>query len=48
MTQPTISPSGIAIDYEHPNRSILMPANGFMADYDYTLNPYQGCAFGCR
>lgn len=28
-------------------RTILTPASGFMADYDYTLNPYAGCAFGC-
>ena len=28
-------------------RSILTPATGFMADYDYTLNPYSGCGFGC-
>ena len=28
-------------------RSILTPASGFMADYDYTLNPYSGCGFGC-
>ena len=27
--------------------SILTPASGFMADYDYTLNPYSGCSFGC-
>jgi len=27
--------------------SILTPASGFMAGYDYTLNPYAGCAFGC-
>jgi DNA repair photolyase len=27
--------------------SILTPASGFMATYDYTLNPYGGCAFGC-
>jgi DNA repair photolyase len=27
--------------------SILTEAKGFMAGYDYTLNPYSGCAFGC-
>lgn len=27
--------------------SILTAAKGFMGDYDYTLNPYSGCAFGC-
>lgn len=26
---------------------ILTPATGFMQDYDYTLNPYVGCGFGC-
>ena len=28
--------------------SILTPASGFMAEYDYTLNPYSGCGFGCH
>lgn len=28
-------------------RSILTRASGFMSDYDYTLNPYTGCLFGC-
>lgn len=28
-------------------RSILTRATGFMADYDFTLNPYAGCTFGC-
>ncbi len=28
-------------------RSILTPGNGFMASYDFTLNPYSGCTFGC-
>lgn len=28
-------------------KSILTPASGFVSDYDYTLNPYAGCAFGC-
>jgi DNA repair photolyase len=35
-----------AISYR-PSASILTRASGFMSDYDYTLNPYVGCAFGC-
>lgn len=35
-----------AIEYKAAS-SILTPASGFMADYDYTLNPYSGCSFGC-
>lgn len=35
-----------AIEYKSAS-SILTPASGFMADYDYTLNPYSGCSFGC-
>ena len=31
-----------------PAREILMRATGFMDQYDFTLNPYSGCAFGCR
>jgi DNA repair photolyase len=27
--------------------SILTPASGFMNLYDFTLNPYSGCSFGC-
>ena len=27
--------------------SILTEAKGFMESYDYTLNPYSGCSFGC-
>ena len=26
---------------------ILTKASGFMGDYDFTLNPYSGCGFGC-
>lgn len=28
-------------------RTILNSASGFVRDYDYTLNPYSGCYFGC-
>jgi DNA repair photolyase len=28
--------------------SILTEAKGFMDAYDYTLNPYSGCSFGCN
>ncbi len=34
------------IDYR-PVRDILTRATGFMDAYDFTLNPYAGCAFGC-
>src|SRR4051812_7680008 len=27
--------------------SILTEAKGFMETYDFTLNPYSGCSFGC-
>jgi DNA repair photolyase len=27
--------------------SIMTPGKGFMNEYDYTLNPYSGCVFGC-
>lgn len=27
--------------------SILTKASGFMQGYDFTLNPYSGCSFGC-
>jgi DNA repair photolyase len=27
--------------------SLLTVPNGFMGAYDYSLNPYSGCAFGC-
>lgn len=35
------------IEYKDAS-SILTPASGFMAGYDYTLNPYSGCSFGCN
>ncbi len=39
-----IGPS--AVTYA-PSREILTRATGFMDAYDYTLNPYSGCSFGC-
>lgn len=30
-----------------PARSVLTKAAGFMSEYDFTLNPYSGCSFGC-
>ena len=35
-----------SIEYR-PAQAILTKATGFMDAYDYTLNPYAGCAFGC-
>ncbi len=31
----------------NPAREILTRATGFMDAYDFTLNPYSGCSFGC-
>ena len=30
-----------------PAREVLTAATGFMDAYDFTLNPYSGCSFGC-
>ncbi len=30
-----------------PAHQILTRATGFMDEYDFTLNPYSGCSFGC-
>ena len=35
-----------SVEYK-PTGAILTPATGFMDAYDYTLNPYSGCSFGC-
>ena len=32
---------------DSPAREILTRATGFMNAYDFTLNPYNGCSFGC-
>ena len=36
----------VAVSYIQ-TREILTPATGFMDEYDFTLNPYSGCSFGC-
>lgn len=36
---PTIEP--------YDAHQILTPGAGFLSEYDYSLNPYVGCAFGC-
>ena len=30
-----------------PAKEILTRASGFMNEYDFTLNPYSGCSYGC-
>ena len=35
-----------AVEYK-PARAVLTRATGFMDAYDFTLNPYSGCSFGC-
>lgn len=37
---------GVRIEYKQ-SRDILTRGTGFMDAYDFTLNPYTGCAFGC-
>lgn len=55
-TQPGLFPSknidgpdqfGHASIEKHDAREILTRASGFMSEYDFTLNPYSGCGFGC-
>ena len=38
---------GHSLISDAPAREILTRATGFMNDYDFTLNPYSGCSFGC-
>ncbi len=33
--------------YAQNTKSLLTKASGFMAGYDFTLNPYRGCQYGC-
>ncbi len=42
----TASIGQAAVTYA-PAREILTRATGFMDAYDFTLNPYSGCSFGC-
>ena len=35
-----------AVDYA-PTAQIRTKPTGFMDAYDFTLNPYRGCSFGC-
>jgi DNA repair photolyase len=37
---------GSSVEYTTPG-SVMSKASGFMAAYDFTLNPYSGCTFGC-
>lgn len=47
MTMGRVDKIGHAsVSYEKPN-SILVKASGFLEAYDYTLNQYAGCSFGC-
>ena len=33
--------------YARDAKSLLTKATGFIAAYDFTLNPYRGCQYGC-
>ena len=44
-TQPS-AVGRVAVSYNR-TREILTRATGFMDAYDFTLNPYAGCSFGC-
>jgi DNA repair photolyase len=33
--------------YNRPSQGLLTKATGFMQGYDFTLNPYRGCQYGC-
>lgn len=38
---------GDANIYNQNAKSLLTKASGFIAAYDFTLNPYRGCQYGC-
>ncbi len=38
---------GVAEVSYDDTKDILTRASGFMSEYDFTLNPYSGCSFGC-
>ncbi|PIG93838.1 radical SAM protein [Gloeocapsopsis sp. IPPAS B-1203] len=38
---------GNANIYSQNTQSLLTKATGFIAAYDFTLNPYRGCQYGC-
>ena len=46
MARPSRVGLATAIAYRQSGQ-ILTPARGFMAAYDFVLNPYAGCGFGC-
>ena len=47
LPESRVSAVGQATATYAPAREILMKATGFMDAYDFTLNPYSGCSFGC-
>ncbi|NER35024.1 MAG: radical SAM protein [Oscillatoria sp. SIO1A7] len=44
---PVAEKFGSANLYRRQATSLLNPATGFIKAYDFTLNPYQGCQYGC-
>ncbi|MCH8814655.1 MAG: radical SAM protein [Chloroflexi bacterium] len=46
MTEPPVF-GGASVQHVN-SKSILTPTSGFMSRYEFTLNPYSGCGFGCE